>query len=55
MEGRRKDGVKKGTQQCPSMSKGSETGGEHVVFRQSMLHQMKVGNWFIPQLLVVVI
>jgi hypothetical protein len=24
MEGRRKDGVEKGTQQCPSMSKGSE-------------------------------
>jgi hypothetical protein len=28
MEGRRKDGVEKGTQQCPSMSKGSETGGD---------------------------
>jgi hypothetical protein len=27
MEGRRKDGVEKGTQQCPSVSKGSETGG----------------------------
>jgi hypothetical protein len=28
MEGRRKDGVEKGTQECPSMSKGSETGGD---------------------------
>jgi hypothetical protein len=47
MEGRRKDGAEKGTQECPSMSKGSETGGDRALCFQSLdlNYMIGQGDW----------